>query len=37
MAEVNQYKPKNTELEETIKLFNKLKSSFSREELKKLP
>ena len=27
---------KNTEIKETIRLFNKLKSSFSREELKKL-
>ena len=31
-----EYKVKNTEIEETIKLFNKLRSSFSREELKKL-
>ena len=36
MAEVNKYKPRNTEIEETIKLFNKLRSSFSREKLKKL-
>ena len=35
MVEVNEYKLKNTEIEETIKLFNNLKSSFSREELKK--
>ena len=35
MADVNQYKRKNTEIEETIKLLNKLRSSFSREELKK--
>ena len=27
---------KNTEIKETIRLFNKLRSSFSREELKKL-
>ena len=35
MVEVNEYKLKNIEIEETIKLFNNLKSSFSREELKK--
>ena len=36
MAEVNEYKPRNTEIEETIKLFNKLRNSFSQENLKKL-
>ena len=36
MVEVNDYKLRNTEIEETIKLFKKLRSSFSREELKKL-
>ena len=36
MVEVNEYKMRNTEIKETIKLFNKLRSSFSREELKKL-
>ena len=36
MAEVNEYKLRNTETEETIKLFNKFRSSFSREKLKKL-
>ena len=36
MTELNEYKPRNTEIEETIKLFNKLRSSFSLEELKKL-
>ena len=36
MAEVNEYKLRNTEIEETIKLFNKFRSSFSRKELKKL-
>ena len=36
MAEVNEYKLRNTETEETIELFNKHRSSFSREELKKL-
>ena len=35
-AEVNEYKPRNTKIEETIKLFNKLRNSFSREKLKKL-
>ena len=35
MAEVNEYKMRNTEIKETIKLFNKLRSSFLREELKK--
>ena len=36
MEQVTEYKRKNTEIEETMKLFNKLRSSFSREELKKL-
>ena len=36
MAEVNEYKLRNTETEEIIELFNKHRSSFSREKLKKL-
>ena len=36
MEQVTEYKVKNTEIQETIKLFNKLRSSFLGEELKKL-
>ena len=36
MEQVTECKVKNTEIKETVRLFNKLRSSFSREELKKL-
>ena len=35
MEQVTEYKVKNTEVEETIRLFNKLRSSVLQEELKK--
>ena len=36
MGEVNEYKLRNTETGETIKPFNKLRSSLSQEEPKEL-